>query len=54
MLIPYLGEKSRLSNFIIPNIPTNININFLVFILYSYIIINQGKENQQKIHPINL
>ena len=24
MLIPYLGEKSRLSNFIIPNIPTNI------------------------------
>ena len=24
MLIPYLGEKSRLSNFIIPNIPTDI------------------------------
>lgn len=24
MLIPYLGEKSRLSNFITPNIPTNI------------------------------
>lgn len=24
MLVPYLGEKSRLSNFIVPNIPTNI------------------------------
>ena len=24
MLVPYLGEKSRLSNFIVPHIPTNI------------------------------
>ena len=25
MFIPYLGEKSKFSNFIIPNIPTNIS-----------------------------
>ena len=25
MMIPYLGEKSKYSNFIIPNIPTDIS-----------------------------
>ena len=25
MFIPYLGEKSKFSNFIIPNIPNNIS-----------------------------
>jgi site-specific DNA-adenine methylase len=25
MLIPYLGEKSKFANFIVPNIPTNIS-----------------------------